>query len=99
MVGTNQEAPPVELTNQRQHGSTCRAGFHTVVELNNFFSGVELKKNARIGWLVGNGWFPGFFQGGFMVYHGFWLVYMVLLVENTTKLYPGPTIQSRPCRP
>ena len=39
------------------------------------------------------------FQGGFMVYHGFWLVPMVLLVENTTKLYPGPTIQSRPCRP
>ena len=35
VVGTNQEAPPVELTNQRQHGSTCRAGFHT--ELNNFF--------------------------------------------------------------
>ena len=34
-----------------------------------------------------------------MVYHGFWLVPMVLLVENTTKLYPGPTIQSRPCRP
>ena len=33
-----------------------------------------------------------------MVYHGFWLVSMVLLVENTTKLYPGPTIQSRPCR-
>ena len=22
-----------------------------------------------------------------------------LLVENTTKLYPGPMIQSRPCRP
>ena len=39
------------------------------------------------------------FQGGFMVYHGFWLVSIVLLVENTTKLYPGPTIQSRPCRP
>ena len=49
------------------------------------------------------------FQGGFMVYHGFWLVSMafqglwlvsiVLLVENTTKMYPGPTIQSRPCRP
>ena len=39
------------------------------------------------------------FQGGFMVFHGFWLVSMVLLVENTTKLYPGPTIQSRPCRP
>ena len=31
-----------------------------------------------------------------MVYHGFWLVSMVLLVENTTKLYPGPTIQCRP---
>ena len=31
-----------------------------------------------------------------MVYHGFWLVYMVLLVENTTKLCPCPTIQSRP---
>ena len=45
------------------------------------------------------GWFPCFFQGGFMVYHGFWLVSMVLLVENTTKLYPGQTIQSRPCRP
>ena len=42
-------------------------------------------------WLV-----PMVFQGGFMVYHGFWLVSMVLLVENTTKLYPGPTIQSRP---
>ena len=39
-----------------------------------------------------------FFQGGFMVYHGFWLVSMVLLIENTTKLYPGITIQSRPCR-
>merc|ERR1712067_125164 len=39
------------------------------------------------------------FQGGFMVYHGFWLVSMVLLVENTTKLYPGPTIRSRPCQP
>ena len=34
-----------------------------------------------------------------MVYHGFWFVSIVLLVENTTKLYPGPTIQSRPCRP
>ena len=57
------------------------------------------------------GWFPwvfeavswflfGFhgFQSGFMVYHGFWLVSMVLLVENTTKLYPGPTIQSRLCQ-
>ena len=42
------------------------------------------------------GWFPWFFKGGIMVYHGFWLVYMVLLVENTTKQYPGPTIQSRP---
>ena len=46
-------------------------------------------------------WFHGFglvsmvFQDGFMVYHGFWLVSMVLLVENTTKLYPGPMIQSR----
>ena len=39
------------------------------------------------------------FQGGFMVFHGFWLVSMVLLVENTTKLYPGPTIQCRPRRP
>ena len=39
------------------------------------------------------------FQGGFMVFHGFWLVSIVLLVENTTKLYPGPMIQSRPCRP
>ena len=35
------------------------------------------------------------FQGGFMVFHGFWLVSIVLLVENTTKLYPGSTIQSR----
>ena len=35
------------------------------------------------------------FQGGFMVFYGLWLVSMVLLVENTTKLYPGPTIQSR----
>ena len=33
-----------------------------------------------------------------MVFHGFWLVSIVLLVETTTKLYPGPTIQSRPCR-
>ena len=40
-----------------------------------------------------------------MVFHGFWLAsmviqggFIVLLVENTTKLYPGPTIQSRPCR-
>ena len=39
------------------------------------------------------------FQGGFIAYHGFWLVSIVLLVENTTKLYPDPTIQSRPCRP
>ena len=39
------------------------------------------------------------FQGGFVVFHGFWFVSMVLLVENTTKLYPGPTIQSRPCQP
>ena len=51
------------------------------------------------------------FQGGFMVFHGFWLVSMVFKVVswffmvfgwftwNTTKLYPGPTIQSRPCRP
>ena len=27
------------------------------------------------------------------------LVTSRFLVENTTKLYPGPTIQSRPCRP
>ena len=39
------------------------------------------------------------FQGGFMVFHGFWLVSIVLLVEKTTKLYPGPTIQFRPCWP
>ena len=50
------------------------------------------------------------FQGGFIVFHGFWFVFMVFqggfmvyqgfwLVENTTKQYPGPTIQSRPCRP
>ena len=39
------------------------------------------------------------FHGSRLVYHGFWLVYMVLLVETTTKLYPGPMIQSRPCRP
>merc|ERR1711954_601977 len=45
------------------------------------------------------GWCPWFFQGGFMISQGLWLVSMVLLVENTTKLYPGPTIQSRPCRP
>ena len=34
-------------------------------------------------------------------FHGFswFLVSIVLLVENTTKLNPGPTIQSRPCRP
>ena len=38
------------------------------------------------------------FQGGFMVYHGFWLVSIVLLDENTTKLYPGSTIQSRPSK-
>ena len=36
------------------------------------------------------------FQGDFMVFHGFGLVSIVLLVENTIKLYPGPTIQSRP---
>ena len=44
-----------------------------------------------------------------MVFHGFWLVSMafqglwlvsiVLLVENTTKLYLVPTIQSKPCLP
>ena len=28
-----------------------------------------------------------------MVFHGLWLVSIVLLVENTTKLYPGPTIR------
>ena len=39
------------------------------------------------------------FQGGFMVFHGLWFVSMILLVENTTKLYPGPTIQSRLCQP
>ena len=39
------------------------------------------------------------FQGSFMIYHGFCLVSIVLLIENTTKLYPGPTIQPRPCRP
>ena len=39
------------------------------------------------------------FQGGSMVYHLFRAVSMVLLVENTINLYPGPTIQSRPCRP
>ena len=38
------------------------------------------------------------FQGDFMVFHGFGLVSIVLLVENTTTLYPGPKIQSRPCR-
>ena len=38
----------------------------------------------------GFGWFPWFLVG----FHGFWLVSMVLLVENTTELYPGPTIQS-----
>ena len=43
-------------------------------------------------------WFDGFwlvsmvFQGGFMVFHGLWFVSMILLVKNTTKLYPGPTI-------
>ena len=26
-----------------------------------------------------------------MIFHGFWLVSIVLLVKNTTKLYPGPT--------
>ena len=31
-----------------------------------------------------------------MVFQGLWLVSIVLLVENTTKLYPGPMIQSRP---
>ena len=41
------------------------------------------------GWLM-------VFQGAFMVFHGFWFVSMILLVENTTKLYPA--IQSRPCR-
>ena len=53
-------------------------------------------------------WFPGFswflvgFYGFSRWFHGFswfWLVSMVFLVENTTKLYPGPTIQSKPCRP
>ena len=39
------------------------------------------------------------FQGGFMVFHGLWFVSMILLVENPTKLYPGPTILSRPCLP
>ena len=34
------------------------------------------------------------FQGSFIVFHGFWWVSMVLLVENITKLYLGPTIQS-----
>ena len=43
--------------------------------------------------------FSRWFQWFFMVFHGFWLVSIVFLVENTTKLYPGPTIQSRPCRP
>ena len=38
---TNQEAPPVDPTNQRQHGSTCRAGFH--IELNNFVQVKNLK--------------------------------------------------------
>ena len=33
------------------------------------------------------------FQCSFMVYHGFWLFSIVLLVENTTKLYLGPTIR------
>ena len=41
------------------------------------------------------GWFPWFFK----VVSWFFMVSMVLVVENTTKLYPGPTIQSRPCRP
>ena len=55
----------------------------------------------QVGFMVFNGfWLVSMvFQGGFMVYHGFWLVSMVLLVENTTKLYPCPTIQSRPYRP
>merc|ERR1712012_1266035 len=46
-------------------------------------------------------WFHGFswFLVGFYGFHGFWLVSMVLLVENTAKLYPGPPIHSRPCRP
>ena len=31
-----------------------------------------------ISWFIMNfGWFPWFFQGGFMVFHGFWLVSMV----------------------
>ena len=54
------------------------------------------------GWFHCFSWFfIGFhgFEGGFMVFYGLWLVSMVLLVENTTKLYPGPTIQSRPRRP
>ena len=53
------------------------------------------------GFMVFHGfcWVFMVFQGGFMVFHGFWLVSIVLLVENTTKLYPGPTIQSMPCRP
>ena len=50
------------------------------------------------GWFHGLSWFllvSMVFQGGFMVFYGLWLVSMVLLVKNTTKLYPGPTIWSR----
>ena len=67
-----------------------------------FFHGIWLVSMGFQGGFMG---FHGFWlvsmvsQGGFMGFHGFWLVSIVLLVENTTKLYPGPTIQSRPCWP
>ena len=53
----------------------------------------------QVGFMVYHGfWLVSLvFQGDFMVFHGLWLVSIVFLVKNTTKLYPGPTIQSRPC--
>ena len=78
------------------HGfSWFLVGFHGFSRWFHGFSWVLVGFHGFSWFLVG---FHGF-QGGFMVYHGFWLVPMVLLVENTTKQYPGPTIQSRPCRP
>ena len=45
-------------------------------------------------WLVSM-FFSRWFHGLSLFLVGF----LVLLIENTTKLYPGPTIQPRPCRP
>ena len=44
------------------------------------------------------GWFPWFFKvvSWFNIVFGW---FPCFFKQNTTKLYPGPTIQSRPCRP